>query len=237
MNVMGVVLAQHRHLFVRQRHAHGEWQVFHAVEAHVELQCLERGHLRLVVEVVDLEQVDLVDEPIGREDGVGELVLVVARLDDLHRLLVQVGMGRLALHLAEQVQHRVVEACVVEADHLCADAAQPEQPEPQLGAVISPRADLERPTQRHVGVLCRQREAVGVCLDVVDYSHLIVPNSASTSGWQWCWISTPSSLYSWSRQPLSVSTQNTSWLEQRLHMTSKSGSSPNGSGQSHQSSK
>ena len=124
MNVMGVVLAQHRHLFVRQRHAHGEWQVFHAVEAHVELQCLERGHLRLVVEVVDLEQVDLVDEPVGREDGVGELVLVVARLDDLHRLLVQVGMGRLALHLAEQVQHRVVEACVVEADHLCADAAQ-----------------------------------------------------------------------------------------------------------------
>ena len=88
VNVIGVVPLEHLDLLKCQHGADLERQLLDAARTHVELQHLQTGGPGLVVEVVDLEQVDLLHEPLAGLDVMGPPGFII-RTNDGHRLCVQ----------------------------------------------------------------------------------------------------------------------------------------------------
>ena len=116
-HIVRVVLLEHFDLLGVKHGAHGERQVLDAVGAHVELQHLETGGPSLVVEVVNLEQVDLLDQPVCWFDLVHPAALVTILCgDDCHCFVVQ-GLGIAVAHLHQRMHDGVVEPQVVVPDH------------------------------------------------------------------------------------------------------------------------
>ena len=112
-NVIPAVGRQFVHLVIGQPGSDRERQVTDVLHPHVELQRFQAGHSRHVVEVVNLEQVDLPHPTVGWLNQMGEFVLAV---DDRHRVIVD----RLRITypaVEDEVQHRIIEPDVVEADH------------------------------------------------------------------------------------------------------------------------
>ena len=96
-----------------ERCAHGKRQVFNVVRAHVELKNLEARGACSVVEVVNLEQVNLLNETVRRIDVVHPSPIIVLRVDDRHRLLVQ-RVGITVPHADQRMYDRVIKAKDIE---------------------------------------------------------------------------------------------------------------------------
>ncbi|AXF53063.1 MAG: hypothetical protein [Caudoviricetes sp.] len=123
--IMLVVVNQNIHLSIGQTLTYRERQVFDVLASHVELKNLQTGGFRLVVEVPNLEQVNLLNQNVSRFHrttetvglGFSEQLLNLAidftRADDK---LFTVFLGFTAL-VKDVVDHRIVKPDVVESNH------------------------------------------------------------------------------------------------------------------------
>ena len=162
-DVVPAVTAQHVHLVMGQVCSDLERQILHVVHPHVELQDLETGGPCPVVEVVDLEQVQLLHDPVTRFDPVCPAI----PLDDCHGLVVKLT-GRCPLHHVQHVDDRIIEPEVIEPHHPRTTVPHDLEHLDDLRRVVRPVADLIRPSGAILGILDVDLETVGKCFAVID---------------------------------------------------------------------
>jgi len=142
-----------------------QFEFFDRVHSHIKLKHLQARPLRLVIKVVNLEKVNLRNEPVGIPYLMRPVVKI--GIDDGLRFAVKHLVGDHTGIAHDHVNHRVVIREVIEADHSTIGVAQVGKEHVQLLTLVAPRRDNESPARTVGNASDYDREEVGKGLDVI----------------------------------------------------------------------